>query len=230
VSAFLFLLIFVPASAGAIELEIAVGQSEYCCRADGVWWQSEFGFNGNMRPTSWEIGARHRIGNWGIHAAYVDLGTVSANNIASMRDDDFGKHDPTKPCDAATQKNCLGQFSAKQNVRGVLAGASYGIGLPYGARLEAELGQYFYRARWDITIQCPDCGNYSLYSFGFSHSFRYVSETRRTPYVSGRVSYKNVFLMYRRFSYINGGGTSEEQYAIGLTGGPVNQFMVGISL
>jgi hypothetical protein len=223
---FKWLLALIPATCLAVDLEVAVGQSSYCCKVDGVWYQSPFGFQANTRPTSFEIGARQRIGDFGLHVAYVDLGTVTADNVASMRDDEFGKHDFSKPCVISGQHNCLGFFKARQNVSGVLAGVSYGRDFR-GIRLEGEVGSYFYRSSWSVNIQCPACGNVSLYSFGYSHNFRYLSDVRRTNYVSARVVYKSAFLMVRRFSTIDGSGSSDEQYAIGMTSGPVNQVMLG---
>lgn len=225
------LLIALATPAKALDYELAVGRSEFCCLENGIWWQSSFGFNGSTVDRSIELGARHRIGNWGLHGAYVDLGSASGHNPAVMRDDEFGRYNTAKPCDVNLQKNCLGFFGTNQRVHGLLAGVSYGYDIK-GVRLEGELGQYLYQSEMRVSIWCPNCGVSHKYAFGHGGTFSSKSGMRRSSYFAIKAEYKNTFLTYRRFSQIDGSGEGmegvETQFATGLTNGPVNQVMIGV--
>lgn len=216
-----------------VETELAVGASEFCCLQDGVWWQSPFGFQGETRSLAWEVGARVRLGNWSLRGAFADLGAASGQNVAVMRDDDFGSFNPAAPCDPDAQRNCLGYFNTSQHVKGVLAGAAYARVIQ-GVRIEGELGQFLYQSELRVSIWCPDCGIARRYSFGYGGTFSSSSDLRRSNYVSLRLQYGKSFLTWRRFSHINGNGDGlqgiEAQFATGLTSGPVNQLLFGISL
>ena len=216
-----------------LDLEVAVGRSEFTAPQTGIWWWDQFGFNGNLRVPSFEIGARHRMGDFSIHGAYLDLGTATGLNVAGMRDDEFGKYNTSRPCDTNLQKNCLGYFSTSQHVVGVLLGGAYGRSFK-GVHLEGEVGQYLYMTEMNVGIWCPNCGIGSKYAFGGGGTFSSTSDIRRSPYIAVKAAYKNAFITYRRFSNINGDGGSlngiEEQFSIGLTSGPVNQIMVGVTL
>lgn len=217
----------------ALDFEVGVGRSEFCCLQDGVWWQSDFGFNGSVRVPSFEIGVRKRFGDWSLHGAYVDLGTATGQNIATMRDDEFGSFDRTKRCDQTQQKNCLGFFANSQHVHGALLGAAYGKSV-YGVRIEGELGQFFYQTEMSVQVLCPNCGLDHRYAFGAGGTFSSTSDMRRSSYFALKAEYKGVFLTYRRFTRIDGGGKIvddvEGQFSIGLTNGPVNQLLVGVTL
>ena len=219
--------------AGSFEIELAAGRSELCCVQDGVWWQSDFGFNGHVRTTTLEIGARQRFGNWSIHGAYIDLGTATGFNVATMRDDDFGSFNRTKRCDPDSQKNCLGYFATSQNTTGVLLGVAYGLTFK-GVLVEGEAGQFFYQSDMRVSILCPNCGLATRYAFGAGGTFSSASEIRRSPYGALRVSYKGLTLTYRRITHVDGNGERidgiEAQFATGLTNGPVNQVLVGVSI
>lgn len=214
-----------------LDLEVAVGRSEFCCLEDGIWWQSPFGFDGHTRSVSLEVGARKRWGDWSLHGAFVDLGETSGTNTASMRDDDFGRHNVTKPCDQNLQKNCLGYFTARQKVAGVLVGGAYGRVIS-GVRAEVELGQFFYVSDMSVSIWCPNCGLGHRYAFGGGGTFSSASGVRKTPYIALRATYRGVTLTYRRFQSVDGSGSGEgveAQFSTGLTNGPVNQVMLGVS-
>lgn len=215
----------------AVDLEIAVGRSEFCCLQDGVWWQESF--NGSTRVGAVEIGARHRFGDGSLHLAYLDMGTANGLNVATMRDDDFGRFNTTKGCDTATQRNCLGYFGTRQHIAGVLAGAAYGFE-KRGVRLEIEGGQFFYQSDMQVAIWCPNCGLDQRYAFGAGGTFTSSSDLRRSHYGALRATYKGFTLTYRRFQNIDGSGSGrngeEAQFATGLTNGPVNQLMVGVAL
>ena len=215
------------------ELEAAIGRSDYCCLEDGTWWQSPHGWTGTLRPATFEIGVRERFGNFSLRAAYVDLGKASGENWALMRDMDFGRFDPYAGCDVTTRANCLGKFSSSQHVRGILAGAAYGRAI-YGARIEGEIGAYFYKSQFEVTIYCPQaCGAGTGPAFDPPETYKSYSSVRKTPYLGARLYYKNAFLQWRRFNHIDGNGSVEAedgQFAVGLTNGPVNQLMVGYAL
>lgn len=219
-------------TAHGLEYEIAIGQSQFCCTQNGIWWQSSFGFTGQTRDLAFEAGVRQRIGDFSIHGAYVDLGSATGLNKATMRDDDFGSYNTHLGCNSASQKNCLGYFAAKQHVAGFLVGASYRLMLK-GVGIEPEVGQFLYQADMKIAIWCPNCGTDSRYAFGAGGTFSSTSEIRRSQYLALKVSYKDVFLTYRRFSKIDGGGSGldgvETQFSTGLTNGPVSQILVGMS-
>lgn len=216
--------------AQALEVEIASGRTDYCCRQDGVWWQSPHGWTGTLKPATFEIGVRKRFDNFSVRTAYVDMGEASGENWAMMRDLDFGKFDPNAGCDIATRTNCLGKFSSSQIVRGVLFGAGYGRKI-YGVRVEGEVGALFYKTQFEITIYCPQaCGAGTGPAFDPPETYKSYSSIRKTPYIGARVYYKNAFLQWRRFSHIDGNGHVEEedgQFAVGLTSGPVTQIMFG---
>lgn len=216
----------------ALDLELAAGRSEFCCVLTGVWWQPQFGFSGSTRSASWEVGARHRWENFSLHAAYLDLGSASGMNVATMRDDDLGTFNTAKGCNTDSQKNCIGYFGASQRVSGVLAGVAANVTVK-GVLLEAELGQYFYKSDMRISIWCPNCGVNARYAFGAGGTFASTSSIRRSPYFAVKVGYKNAFVTYRRFSSVDGSGKMsdgiEGQFGMGLTNGPVNQIMVGMS-
>lgn len=219
-------------SVAALDLELAAGRSQFCCLQDGVWWQSPFGFTGTTTDGSVEVGLRQRWGDFSFHGAYLDMGRATGRNLATMRDDEFGKA-PSKSCNQDSQRDCLGYFVTSQQVTGVLLGGAYGRDL-YGIRLEGEYGQFFYTSDLNVSIWCPNCGTAGRYSFGHGGVFSSISEIRRTPYAAARVTYKNVTLTYRRFTNVDGNGERKEgveaQFATGLTNGPVNQIMLGISL
>lgn len=233
IRAFLLAALLAASQAQALDLEAAVGQSQYCCLTDGVWWQSSFGFTGNTRPIAWEAGVRQRFGNWGIAARYAELGTATGHNIATMRDDDVGRYNPAQPCDQATQHNCLGKFDVSQRVAAVMLGASYRFTL-YGVALEPELGQALYQSHMRVAITCQECGAASKYAFGEGGTFSSRSEIRRSPYLALRVIYKGATLTYRRLTSVNGDGAGldgiEAQFATGLTHGPVNQILLGVEI
>lgn len=221
------------ASPSTIDLEVAIGRSAFCCTNDGVWWQSQFGFNGQLRVLTYEVGARWRVANWGVALRYADLGKASGMNLASVRDDEFGKYDTSKPCNTNTQSNCLAIFAVDQNVRAVMLGASYRVSIQ-GAQVEPEIGQVFYQSSLKVSIYCPNCGIGSKYAFGEGGTFVSTSEIRRSPYVALRLTYKRVTLTYRYILNIDGNGARTEgieaQFASGLTHGPLNQIMLGVSL
>lgn len=217
----------------AIDLEIAVGRSEFCCLQDGVWWQSPFGFNGNLRAVSAEIGLRQRIGDFGAHLAYVNLGSVSSDNFAAMRDDEFGRHDPVKPCNTANRSNCLGRFIGRQSVQGIIAGASYQRNLFWGIAGEIEAGEFFYKSHWSITIHCPGgCGTDYGLTFATPERYTFGATTKRTHYAALKATYRSAFIVWRRFSRVDGGGDPAgavvPEFSAGLTNGPVNQIMLGM--
>jgi len=213
--------------AQAVDLEAAIGRSAFCCLQDGVWWQSPFGFNGDTRVASWELGARQRFGHWGMHAAYSDLGTVKGDNLATMRDADFNNFNTTANCNQATQHNCLGYFRTRQHVKGVMAGGSYQFTVK-GFGIEPEAGKFFYRSDFEVAIWCPTCGTFPT---GEQRDERSMSGIRRSTYLALKVSKGNVFLSIRRFSNIDGSGDiSKGEFATGLTSGPVNQIMLGVTL
>lgn len=231
--AILACLIALSCPAQALDYEAAIGQSQFCCLTDSLWWQSQFGFNGSTRSLAWEMGIRQRFGNWGIAARYAELGEATGQNIATMRDDEFGKYDTTKPCDTATQQNCLGYFSVSQHLRAVMLGASYRFTLR-GIGVEPELGQALYRSTMRVQILCPNCGVGHKYAFGAGGTFSSTSEIRRSPYIALRITYKNATLTYRRINNIDGNGARTEgpegQFASGLTHGPVNQILLGLEI
>lgn len=223
------------------ELELAYGESRFCCRSPGVWWQEKFGWNGNLQPQSLELGYRERFGNFSLHAAYVDLGMATGRNVASMRDDNIDDFSFTDGCDPASRRNCLGNFAANQRVAGVLLGGAYGREVLGRLRLEAELGAYLYRTRWSIEIYCPGaCGVNESAGPRFNPGARYsaTSEIRRASYVALRASYRGFILQWRRFARIEGSGMSGDVDPMsdrhflyhGLTTGPVEQTMIGYSL
>ena len=218
-----------PTKVLGLEIEIGVGQASYSL-TDGIWWQSPYGFNGNVRPASIEFGIRERKGDFGFHAAYVDLGHVTGNNLFSMRDEDFGRMDFTKSCDSGSQKNCLGKGQASQHVQGLLLGVSYGLNIN-GVQLDAEAGQYLYVSDWSISVYCWNCGYAHSHAFGAPTTYSSRSELRRSSVISVSAGYKNVYVTYRRFFSIDGSGKGsggvDDQYAIGLTAGSVNQLLVG---
>lgn len=220
-------------SGRAFDLEPAVGVSEFCCVTDSLWWQSQFGFNGSRRSLAWDFGARQRFGNWGIAARYSELGEATGQNIATMRDDEFGKFDPSKPCDTNTQKNCLAYFNVAQHVKAVMLGASYRMNYR-GVDIEPEIGQAFYQSEMRVQILCPNCGVGSKYAFGAGGTFSSASEVRHSPYLALRLTYKDVTLTYRRINNVDGNGERKSgddgQFSSGLTHGPVNQILVGVTL
>ena len=222
-----------PLKASALDLEPAFGVSEFCCITDSLWWQSPFGFTGNRRSLSYEFGVRKRIGNWGIAARYSELGEAAGQNIASMRDDEFGKYNTAQPCDTNQYKNCLAFFDVHQRVNAAMLGASYRFTFN-GVSVEPEIGQAFYQSHMKVSILCPNCGVGSKYAFGAGGTFTSTSEIRRSPYAALRLTYKGATLTYRRISNIDGNGARTEgddaQFASGLTHGPVNQLLIGVSL
>lgn len=220
-------------SGRAVEIEGAIGRSEFCCLTDSLWWQSQFGFNGSTRSKTWELGVRQRFGNWGIAGRYADLGESTGQNVATMRDDDFGKFNPTQPCNTSTQQNCLGYFAVAQHVKAVMLGASY-LFTWRGIGIEPEVGQAFYQSNMRVQILCPNCGVGNKYAFGAGGTFSSTSEVRRSPYGSLRIVYRGMTLTYRRISNVDGNGEMRDgedgQFATGLTHGPVNQILVGVTL
>ena len=196
------------------EIELAGGRTDYCCLEDGTWWQSPLGFTGETRVPSFEIGARQKFGAWSVHGAFVDLGAVSANNIAVVPDADFNK--PTL--------GAIGRFDALSSVRGILLGGAY-----RWKDLQAEVGQLAYRTDWQITIDCPTgCAGHVRQNY---ETLRFRSDVRLSSYLAISYYIDRAFITWRRFSHIDGGGNSSDgQYATGLTNGPVNQIMIGVTL
>jgi len=223
----------ISSPAFGLDFEMSVGRSEFCCLQDGVWWQSPFGFNGYTRSTAIDLGVRQRMGNWSLAARYSDLGSANGLNVATMRDDDFGSFNRTKGCNTASQKNCLAFFSTSQHVAGVMLGGAYGKDYR-GIRLEGEAGTFLYQSDMNVQILCPNCGLDSRYAFGAGGTFSSSSEIRRSPYFSVAAKYQDFFLTYRRISSVDGNGKGlqgvEAQFSTGLTNGPVNQILIGVSL
>lgn len=217
----LLILALLPFSSSAIEFEASVGRSEYCCKTDGIWWQSPLGFEGDLRPTAFRLGIAQEIGKgWHARAAFVDLGDATSSNWAVVPDDQF--QNPT------TAE--LGRFMASQHVRGVELGVSYRWALTSKIGVEPSVGQFFYRSQWRIAIYCPTlCAGNVPQEYWI---FRYTSNTRRSPYVGATFSYGPAFVSLTRYQHIDGGGDPEPdiargQFATGLTSGPVTTWMVG---
>lgn len=210
------------------EFEPAIGVSQFRQPGDTLWWQSQFGFNGHLRAMTFEIGARWRFGEWGVAGRYAELGEANALNIATMRDDEAGRYDVTKPCDSAAHKNCLGIFDVRQRMNAVMLGVSHRF-RAYGFAFEPELGQTFYQSHTYVSIWCPNCTGFSS-----SRTFTSQSEIRRSPYGALRIGYRNVSITYRYIKAVDGNGArtvgDEAQFATGLTHGPVNQILLGVTL
>lgn len=210
-----------------LELEGGVGQAKVCCLTDGVWWQSQRGeFQGDLKPTTLELGARLRYSGYGLHAAYLDLGNVTSNNVATMRDDNANNYDPSQPCNDHERSNCLGTFVGSQKVKGVLAGLGYRFDYR-GFGIEPELGYYFYRSKWNISIDCSaECGANTNAGPQFPASYTYRSRIQKTPYAALTLDYRGFFGAFRKFSVIDGNAEGEP-YGPALTKGPASQFVIG---
>ena len=119
-----------PAQADTgLRLEVGTGLSQHAKRRDGLWYQSEYPNEHNLRVAAGQIGVSWFPSDWfppdsrwhmGWRVAYVSLGTSSGSAIALEDEQDRGKG---LPCDSQTRRgDCLARFDQQTSVRGLSLG------------------------------------------------------------------------------------------------------------
>lgn len=142
-------LAFMPA-AQAVDLEIAVGRTQYKDRGNGFWYQEGPGlpYDLNLKSTGLQLGIAGQVTDWlDWHATYVYLGRANSDAIATPNDNNYD----------LVNRRCIGERIAHSRYRG--SGDVHGIALtlePHvdykGWRVGVAAGPFLYVARWKVRV------------------------------------------------------------------------------
>jgi hypothetical protein len=221
----------------AAELDIGIGQTKFRAREDGTWFQSQYETHNDLKSGSWRIAVRDhfpRSRHFGWSIGYSDLGSFSGNNHASVWDDEAGRiPEDGSACSMENKSHgCLAWFRGTGKAKGMTLGltADQRIG---PVTVGAELGAFFFRSHYDVTIEFNQGMNFmdsrGEFAPGSSYEYNHATGTQRTWYYGYRASYGRFYVEVLRFFnvYEQGRGPGGD---VGLTGGATIQATAGISI
>jgi hypothetical protein len=201
------------------QVEIGTGTCQYKGLEDGVWWQSQFGFEGNLKPHCLEIQKNVPVSeHFGYSFGLAHLGNLHANNLATVADND--PYDGGS-CNHATAHNCIARVRVEQATYGITGGL-YASMHKFGVLWAAELGVLGYRSSFTATITQND---YGLYSYDYNTVGYHVA-----PYVGVAAKWKGLYARARVYEGVRGEGyQSDGVQQPGLAHGPVTSITVGMT-
>ncbi len=225
-------LVFTTGCANAQSFEIGYGQCQHTGLTEGVWWQSQFGIEGNMRPSceyvQWNRAVTQRAG---VSIGLADLGYVKTAGLGTMNDTtEFFKTYTGEPCDPKTWRNCLAMYHSRATEYGITLGSFY----KPKEWLSFEGGVFLYRSSFREEVQivtpCPTCPE------RFSQN---VVGYHNTPYLGVAILQGDAVLRLRVYERIVQDGTLRSaypydasqppgSYQMGLTKGPTITATIGV--
>ena len=212
----------VPA-AEPLRLEAQAGVCQYGQAGEGVWWNSNYSTDMDLRSFCWQLGVsrierRYEFADVGWRVSWADLGRYRADNqFAAWDEDQFVAFD---------RGNC--QRSGKNCVaRGQMHGHAYGLTLTgiterhwQEVTFGLEAGAYVYYSYFDVTLSIPDHPDWQV------PGYRWDGYTVR-PVLGLTAQYGYLFATFR--SYFNLKSYEHScTSCTGVIGGPAWSALVGI--
>lgn len=215
-------------SASDIRFEAMGGTCQHRLAQDASWSYREWGnyeTNMNIKPACYQLGVSW-MPKWGgetrlgLRISYVDLGKITADNTFPQDEKAyFQAKESGTPVNSTTSR-----FQGHGGTRGI----TYGLAseFPVGPlQVGPEAGAAWLFSRWkaffpDKEEERSGCG------IGWSCADGWHA----TMYVGATVRYEWLMFSYRRYFNAHASKASENPLFIGPTTGPVDQFVVGLSI
>lgn len=218
-------LAFSGADAADLRFEVLGGQCELTRDDNGVWHNTHYQTNVNLRDTCFQLGASAtpwKLGayNIGWRAAYVDFGRITTDSVMAARDEDQPHNPDGKSCDRATMENCLIRTIGGGHARGVSLGgvAERAFG---PVTIGAELGALVYYNNFTVAIHHWPANEY-VYTWDLARGWM------ATPYAGATLQAGAFIAAARVYTKVTAhqsgcGGCS------GIANGPAYQFTAGVT-
>lgn len=220
------LLSWIPVLADAepLRFEAQLGTCKYGITAKGGWWNDAYPTDIDARDQCFQLGISrieksYSWANVGWRLAYVNLGTLNADNTFAARDDQqFTTFDASK-CDLSDgARNCVLRSTMSDNAKGITIGAIFER-TKWAVTWGAEIGAFVYDSTFNATF----------YHDGKLVGHYHTAGLNATPYLGLTATYGYLLASIRGYGSVTShepgcGGCS------GITHGPAWQLTAGIQV
>jgi len=150
----------VTPAAEPLRIEAQAGVCKQGLREDGIWWNSTYPVDNDMRSSCWQLGVSqvpwHRWNTgFGWRLAWVELGRFHANNLVPAWDDQSFSGISGKDCDVETRRGCVYRAKINGRTRGVSFGGLAERQIE-GWTLGVETGLYLYNSNFKVSLTNSD--------------------------------------------------------------------------
>lgn len=212
---------------GHMRFEAAVGTCRHHLAPDSSWSYREWGnYDTRMQvaPRCAQIGISvlpFEAGRtkWGVRAAYVDHGTVTADNTYPVDEPAYFRAKDTR----TAVQSATGRFQGSGHARGFTLGLA-AEQRHFGLDLGVEAGVALLRTTWHV----PDSPHMAT-TGGCRGDWACADCVSSTWYAGVNARWENFFISIRRYANVHASQASRNPLFIGPTDGPVNAVLVGIT-
>jgi hypothetical protein len=229
VVALLLVVVSSHAEAGG-RFDAGAGECEHTGFDEGIWWQSQFGYDGGKRARCVEVQWQQE-GDKGLTLGLVHLGYLHSQSLATINDTtEFLKTYTGGPCESPSARNCRVVVHTLTSEWGATLGGFYASGA-----FAAEGGILAYRSHFKANVQLVDAGA----PFPAEHTENVVGY-HYTPYLGAVARWRRLYLRLRVYQKITQDGrlhNGSQQFGFapdgtpqrGLTAGPLYAITAGVS-
>lgn len=226
--ALIYVLVTGTAASEEPRIEALAGGCKQHAVGDGVWWNSNYPYTLDMRSGCAQLSMseiRSRRGPWGhgMRVAYVNFGSIHANGVYPMRDEE---QFTTKPdgmhCNTSNWHGCVGKGVGVQKAEGMSWG--YIVERDLGAvTLGGEAGLFVYYSSWRVLIDSyPVAGKFGPVDMTFEG-------WQATPFLGATLRYRYLFAQARAYASMKA-ATHGCSGCSGVTNGTGTQVAAGLSV